>query len=433
MEAIIESCCGLDVHKSMIKACIAKGPLDKPPKFEIRTFSTMTQDLLKLKDWLVKNEVEAVAMESTGVYWKPIFNILEDSFDIVLANPHYLKKVPGKKSDVKDSQWIATLLRSGLIPNSFIPPRGIRELRDLNRTRRKHVEIIASEKNRLQKVLEDANIKLGGSSLFPVGNFKIPISVLGGSLACHEFDKRQLIAIYGLQDVDYEDYATERNWQLDSRRPIHPHKTARSQLGSVVSKVGGKSSMKMIHALLEKDTLSREEISNMAYGKLKKKVPQLIEALNGRIAEHHRFLLRFHLDNIAFQLEQIQELDDEIQRRMIPFQKEDRLIQTLPGISKTSAAAIIAEIGTDMLQFPDEAHLSSWAGMCPGNNESAGIKKSGKTRKGNGFLKGILTEVAWAASRTKGSAYSAIYHGIAKRRGKKRALIALGHRILCDI
>jgi transposase len=191
--------------------------------------------------------------------------------------------------------------------------------------------------------------------------------------------------------------------------------------------------MKMIHALLEKDTLSREEISNMAYGKLKKKVPQLIEALNGRIAEHHRFLLRFHLDNIAFQLEQIQELDDEIQRRMIPFQKEDRLIQTLPGISKTSAAAIIAEIGTDMLQFPDEAHLSSWAGMCPGNNESAGIKKSGKTRKGNGFLKGILTEVAWAASRTKGSAYSAIYHGIAKRRGKKRALIALGHRILCDI
>jgi transposase len=363
MQPILESCCGLDVHKSMIKACIAKGPLDKPPKFEIRTFSTMTSDLLKLKDWMIRNEVESVAMESTGVYWKPIFNILEDSFDIVLANPQYLKKVPGKKSDVKDSQWIATLLRSGLIPNSFIPPREIRELRDLNRTRRKHIEITTSEKNRLQKVLEDANIKLG----------------------------------------------------------------------SVVSKIDGKSSMKMIHALLEKDVLSREDISEMARGKLKSKVPKLVEALKGRVTEHHRFLLRFHLDNIAFQLEQIQELDEEIQRRMVPFQKEYRLIQTLPGISKTSAAAIIAEIGTDMSQFPDEAHLSSWAGMCPGNNESAGIKKSGKTRKGNGFLKGILTEVAWAASRTKDSAYSAIYNGIAKRRGKKRALIALGHRILCDI
>jgi transposase len=363
MQPILESCCGLDVHKSMIKACIAKGSLDKPPKFEIRTFSTMTSDLLKLKEWLIKNQVEAVAMESTGVYWKPIFNILEDRFDIVLANPQYLKKVPGKKSDVKDCQWIAILLRNGLIPKSFIPPREIRELRDLNRTRRKHIESITSEKNRLQKVLEDANIKLG----------------------------------------------------------------------SVVSKIDGKSSMKMIHALLEKDVFSREDISDMARGKLKSKVPQLVEALNGRVTEHHRFLLRFHLDNIAFQLEQIQALDEEIQRHMVPFQKENCLIQTLPGISKTSAAAIIAEIGTDMSQFPDEAHLSSWAGMCPGNNESAGVKKSEKTRKGNGFLKGILTEVAWAASRTKGSAYSAIYNGIAKRRGKKRALIALGHRILCDI
>jgi transposase len=347
----------------MIKACIAKGSLDKPPKFDIRTFSTMTSDLLKLKDWLIKNQVEAVAMESTGVYWKPIFNILEDRFDIVLANPQYLKKVPGKKSDVKDCQWIATLLRNGLIPKSFIPPREIRELRDLNRTRRKHIEIMASEKNRLQKVLEDANIKLG----------------------------------------------------------------------SVVSKIYGKSSMRMIQSLLEKDELSREEISEMARGKLKSKVPQLVEALNGRVTKHHRFLLRFHLDNIAFQLEQIQELDEEIQMRMVPFQKENCLIQTIPGINKTSAAAIIAEIGTDMSQFPDEAHLSSWAGMCPGNNESAGVKKSGKVRKGNGYLKGILTEVAWAASRTKGSAYSAIYNGIAKRRGKKRALIALGHRILCDV
>jgi transposase len=171
----------------------------------------------------------------------------------------------------------------------------------------------------------------------------------------------------------------------------------------------------------------------MASGRLKSKIDELVEALNGKVTEHHKFLLRFHLSNIAFQLDQIQMLDEEIQRRMIPFQKEASLIQTIPGINKTSAAAIIAEIGVNMAQFPDEAHLASWAGICPGNNESAGIKKSGKIRKGNSFLKGTLAEVGWAASRTKGSAYSAIYNGIAKRRGKKRALVALAHRILRDI
>jgi transposase len=363
MQSILKSCCGIDVHKSMIKASIAQGSLDKPPKFMTRTFSTMTSDLLKLKDWLRENEVAAVAMESTGVYWKPIFNILEDQFPIVLANPQYLKKVPGKKSDVKDCEWIASLLRCGLIPASFIPPKPIRELRELNRTRRKLVGTMASEKNRIQKVLEDANIKLA----------------------------------------------------------------------SVVSKIDGVSSMNMIQALLKKDSLSKEDIAVMARGKLKSKVDQLAEALNGKVTDHHRFLLRLHLNNIAFQAEQIQEIDERIQKCMIPFRKEETLIQTIPGISKITASAIIAEIGVDMSQFPSDAHLASWAGICPGNNESAGVKKSGKIRKGNSFLKATLTEVAWAASRTKGSAYGAIYNSIAKRRGKKRALIAIGHRILLDI
>jgi transposase len=363
MQSIMKSCCGIDVHKSMIKASIAQGSLDKPPKFMTRTFSTMTSDLLKLKDWLRENEVEAVAMESTGVYWKPIFNILEDEFPIVLANPQYLKKVPGKKSDVKDCEWIASLLRCGLIPASFIPPKPIRELRELNRTRRKLVGTMASEKNRIQKVLEDANIKLA----------------------------------------------------------------------SVVSKIDGVSSMNMIQALLKKDSLSKEDIAVMARGKLKSKVDQLAEALNGKVTDHHRFLLRLHLNNIAFQAEQIQEIDERIQKCMIPFRKEETLIQTIPGISKITASAIIAEIGVDMSQFPSDAHLASWAGICPGNNESAGVKKSGKIRKGNSFLKATLTEVAWAASRTKGSAYGAIYNSIAKRRGKKRALVAIGHRILLDI
>ncbi len=363
MQPILKSCCGIDVHKSMIKASIAKGPLDKPPKFFTSTFSTMTSDLFKLKDWLRENEVEAVAMESTGVYWKPIFNILEDEFKVILANPQYIKKVPGKKSDVKDSEWIASLLRCGLIQASFIPPKPIRELRELNRTRRKLVGMMATEKNRIQKVLEDANIKLA----------------------------------------------------------------------SVVSQIDGVSSMNMIRALLKKDKLSREEIANMARGKLRSKVDQLAEALNGKVTDHHRFLLKLHLNNIAFLAEQIREIDDRIQKCMIPFRKQDTLIQTIPGINKTTSSAIIAEIGVDMSRFPTEAHLASWAGMCPGNNESAGVKKSGRIRKGNSSLKATLTEVAWAASRTKGSAYSAIYNNIARRRGKKRALIALGHRILLDI
>jgi transposase len=347
----------------MIKASIAKGPLDSPPKFYTRTFSTMTRDLLKLKDWLTENDVEAVAMESTGVYWKPIFNILENDFQVILANPQYLKKVPGKKSDVKDCEWIASLLRCGLIPASFIPQRPIRELRELNRTRRKLVGMMSSEKNRIQKVLEDANIKLA----------------------------------------------------------------------SVVSKIDGVSSMTMIQALLDKDRLSKEEITDMARGKLKSKVDQLVEALNGKVTDHHRFLLKLHLNNIAFLADQVQEIDEQIQKLMIPFQKEESLIQTIPGISKISAKAIISEIGVDMSQFPSEAHLASWAGICPGNNESAGVKKSGKIRKGNRYLKAILIEVAWAASRTKGSAFSAIYNNIAKRRGKKRALVAVGHQILIAV
>ena len=363
MQPILKSCCGIDVHKNMIKASIAKGPLDSPPKFYTRTFSTMTRDLLNLKDWLTENDVEAVAMESTGVYWKPIFNILENDFQVILANPQYLKKVPGKKSDVKDCEWIASLLRCGLIPASFIPQRPIRELRELNRTRRKLVGMMSSEKNRIQKVLEDANIKLA----------------------------------------------------------------------SVVSKIDGVSSMTMIQALLDKDSLSKEEITDMARGKLKSKVDQLVEALNGKVTDHHRFLLKLHLNNIAFLADQVQEIDEQIQKLMIPFQKEESLIQTIPGISKISAKAIISEIGVDMSQFPSEAHLASWAGICPGNNESAGVKKSGKIRKGNRYLKAILIEVAWAASRTKGSAFSAIYNNIAKRRGKKRALVAVGHQILIAV
>jgi transposase len=353
----------MDVHEKKVDVCIVHGPLDKPPIFEIRTFSTMTSDLEVLKLWLKKYAVTTIAMESTGVYWKPIFNIMEDEFDVVLANPQHIKALRMNKTDIKDCKRIANLLRYGLVPRSFIPPREIRELRDLNRTRRKLVGIMASEKNRVVKVLEDANIKLS----------------------------------------------------------------------SVVTKIYGVSSLSMIHALLEKDKLSRDEICEMAKGKLKKKVDLLEKALDGRLSGHHRFLLSMHLENIQYLAGQIKKLDNEIRQKMVPFHEESKLIQTLPGISEVSASAILAEVGIDMFQFPDEAHLCSWAGVCPGNNESAGKRKSGKTRKGNSFLKGALTEVAWAASRTKGSAYNAIYHNLAKRIGKKKALVAVAHRMLSDI
>jgi transposase len=363
MESILTSCAGMDIHEKKVDVCIAHGPLDKPPKFEIRTFSTMTSDLEDLKTWLKKYEVTTIGMESTGVYWKPIFNVMEGDFEVVLANAQRLKAIPRKKTDIIDCKRIANLLRYGLLPNSFIPPRDIRELRDLNRTRRKVVGMMTSEKNRLIKVLEAANIKLS----------------------------------------------------------------------SVVSKIYGVSSLAMIRCLLEKDRLSREDISQMAKGKLRRKIDLLEKALNGKITDHHRFLLKMHLQNIDHLAKQIQKIDEEIQKKMVPFRKESMLIQTIPGISEVNASAILAEIGVNMSQFPDEAHLSSWAGVCPGNNESAGKKKSGKTQKGNSFLKGALTESAWAASKTKDTSYNAIYHSLVGRRGKKRALVALAHRMLIDI
>jgi transposase len=363
MEPDLISCAGMDVHKEKVDVCIAHGPLDKTPKFEIRTFSTMTSDLEDLRIWLKKYHVTTIGMESTGVYWKPIFNVMEGEFKIVLANAQRLKAIPRKKTDIMDCKRIANLLRYGLLPNSFIPPREIRDLRDLNRTRRKFVGMMTSEKNRLIKVLEASNIKLS----------------------------------------------------------------------SVVSKIYGVTSLALIRSLLEKDKLSREEISQMAKGKLKKKVNLLEKALNGKLTDHHRFLLKMHLENIDYLASQIEKIDEEIKRKMVPFQKESNLVQTIPGISEVNASAILAEIGVDMTQFPDGAHLSSWAGVCPGNNESAGKKKSGKTQKGNSFLKGALTESAWAASKIKNSSYSAIYHNIVRRRGKKRALVAVAHRMLIDI
>jgi len=364
MKPILESCCGLDVHKERVTACIAYGSLAKAEEhFEVREFSTMTADLKELSAWMKEYGVETVAMESTGVYWKPIYNILEDGFEVILANAAHVKNVPGLKTDKRDARWIAKLLRYGLVPASFIPPRSIRDLRDLTRTRRKLVQEMTTQKNRVEKVLQDANIKLS----------------------------------------------------------------------SVVSKVFGVSGEAMIRTLLEVDELSREDIESMAKGRLRNKIDLLIKALDGNIYDHHRFLLRMHLEHIEFLTNQIALFDSRIYEKLEPYKFEFELIQTEPGVGEASAASIIAEIGVDMSRFPDEDHLSSWAAICPGNNESAGKRKSGKTRRGNNYLKGTLTEAAWAASRTKGTAISEMYHNIARRRGKKRSIVAIGHQILVDV
>lgn len=364
MKPLLERCCGLDVHRDNVTACIAQGSFDKAEEeLIVREFSTMTRDLKELSAWLKEHQVTTVAMESTGIYWKPIFNILEEGFEVILANAKQVKNVPGLKTDKKDARWLARLLRYGLVPASFIPPKNIRELRDLTRTRRKLVSEMTRQKNRIQKTLQDANIKLS----------------------------------------------------------------------SVTSNVFGVSGEAMIRLLLEQQELTEEDITFLTKGKLKSKIDLLIKAMEGNITTHHRFLLQIHLDHIDFITKQIKKMDKEIYQKLKTYQKEFELIQTKPGFNKVNAASIIAEIGTNMNQFPDENHLSSWAAICPGNNESAGKRMSGKTRRGNNYLKATLTEAAWAASKTKNTAIREKYNNIARRRGKKRAIVATAHQLLKEI
>jgi transposase len=364
VKPILECCCGIDVHRDHVTACIAFGNLNKAEEeLVVKDFSTMTSDLKELALWLKEYNVNVVALESTGIYWKPVFNILEEDFDVILANARHVKNVPGLKTDKRDARWLAKLLRYGLVPASFIPPKDIREFRFVSRTRMKLVGEMTREKNRAQKVLQDANIKLS----------------------------------------------------------------------SVMKKVFSVTGESLIRALLEKDTLSREEIESLAKGKLRNKIDDIMKAVDGRITDNHRFLLKMHFEHIDFLASQISHIDTDIYHKLQPYQNEYDIIQSVPGFNENNSASLIAEIGVDMSRFPDEKHLSSWAAICPGNNESAGKRKSGKTRKGNNYLKAILTEAAWAASRTKGTAISEKYHNIARRRGKKRAIVAIAHQLLKEV
>ncbi len=360
MDTLYPRCAGIDVHKDNVVVGVrcCDGPGQKIFQ-EVQTFSTMTAGLLALSDWLVSLGITHVAMESTGVYWKPVFNILEGTVSVILVNAQHVKNVPGRKTDVKDCQWLAQLLQHGLLKASFIPPEPIRELRDLTRQRTQLIQERSGVANRIQKVLEDANIKLA----------------------------------------------------------------------SVATDVLGVSGREMLEALIAGET-DPKKLAELARKRLRAKIPQLQLALQGRVTAHHRFLLRLHLDQISHLDELIGRLGVRIEEVMVPFVQAVERLQTIPGVSQRVAETVVAEIGLNMEQFPSADHLASWAGMSPGNNESAGKRRSGRTTKGNHWLKRMLVQAAWAASRTQGTYLAAQYQRLAKRRGRKRALVAVGHTLL---
>ena len=359
MEVLYACCCGIDVHAKMLVACLLK-----PGKKEVRTFSTMTEDLLRLLDWLTQEGCTHVAIESTGVYWRPVCNILEGVMEVMLTNARDAKGDKARKTDVIDAEWLADLLRHGLLKPSFIPPLPIRELRELTRYRESLVREQTALANRIQKLIESANIKLG----------------------------------------------------------------------QVASDALGVSGKLMLRALAAGET-DAEKMSHLARRTLKRKQPQLQQALEGRVTPAQRWILGQLLDQydqVEAALQSVAErIRQEVDSSADPFVPEAiKLLDTIPGVGETVAQIIVAEIGVDMDRFPTDHHLASWAGMCPGNNESAGKRKSGKTTKGSRYLRAALVQAAWAASHQQGTYLAAQYKRLVKRMGKKKALVAVGHSML---
>ena len=359
MDVVYPRCCGIDIHQKIAVACVIVSETQGPPHKEIRTFGTMTDDLLALADWLTSEGVTHVAMESTGVSWKAPFNLLEGQFEVLLANAQHIKAVPGRRTDVKDAEWIADLLRHGLLKASFVPDRPQRELRELTRYRTALVRERAAEANRLQKTLEGANIKLGD----------VASSILGRS--------------------------------------------ARQMLEGLV---GG---------MAEPSTLAQ-----FARGRLREKIPQLERALAGHFAAHQRFLVAQQLAPIDYLDEAIECLSREVAERLAPFEAMLERLDVVPGVGRRTAEILLSEIGTDMRRFPTAGHLASWAGMCPGQHESAGKQSDGRTRKASPWLRDALIEAAAAAAKTKDTYLAAQSHRLVRRRGRNKAAVAVGHSIL---
>jgi transposase len=362
MQTLIERGCGLDVHQATVVACLLMVRRDGKVQKQMRTFGTTTQELLGLRQWLLSEGCPHVAMESTGVYWKPIYAILEGALEIVVANAQHIKKVPGRKTDVKDAEWMADLLCHGLLRSSFVPPKPIRELRDLMRYRRKLVESQAAERNRLLKVLETANIKLA----------------------------------------------------------------------NVATDVFGMSGRLMLRALIE-GKATPQEMAELAKGLLRKKIPELQLALEGKLEQHHRFLLELQLQRLEAAEKDLAVLEQRIRQMLEPYAAQLALLDEIPGVDWTLAAVIIAELGVDMSVFGSVSQLASWAGVCPGNNESAGKRKSSRIPSGNVYLKSGLVEAANAAARAKGTYLRDKFFRLKARRGYKRAVVAIAHKILVAI
>jgi len=360
MELVYERCCALDVHKRQVTACVHV-PDRQGKRTELRAeFQTMTPDLLAMRDWLKGLGVSCVAMEATGVYWKPVYHLLEDDFELLLVNAQHVKNVPGRKTDVGDAQWLCQLLEHGLLRASFVPPKPIRELRDLTRYRKSLVWERAREANRLQKLLEDANIKLS----------------------------------------------------------------------DVASDVLGASGRAMLAALCEGNN-DPAALAELARGKLRAKLPALETALQGRFSSHHALLLSHLLSHIDYLDQSIDSLSAEIEERLDPFAQQRELLCTIPGVAERTAEVILAELGPDMGRFPSHRHAASWAAICPGNEESAGKRKTGKTRKGDRWLRTALVEAAnSAAGRTKDTYLRAQYLRVKRRQGHKKAIVAVAHSIL---
>ncbi len=359
MQVLYPRCCGLDIHKRVVVACLLSTDAEGQVGKEVRTFSTMTDDLLALLDWLTARGCTHLAMESTSSYWRPVYNLLEGQLVVLVANAYHIRDVPGRKTDVKDAEWLADLLRHGLIRGSFIPSPEQRHLRDLTRYRSHLVEERARLTNRLQAVLEDANVKLA----------------------------------------------------------------------SVVTDVRGVSARAIREALLAGQS-DPTLLAELARGRLRAKRDQLARAVVGRFTDHHAFMVTEHLSHLDYLEEAMERASAEIAERLREDLAAIELLDTVPGISVRSAEIILAELGADLTRFPSAKHLASWAGMCPGNAESGGKRLSGKTRKGNQALRQVLIEIAHAASKTKDTYLAAQYRRLAARRGKKRALVALGHTIL---
>jgi len=359
MEVLVEICSGLDVHQASVVACVRRPGKRGRRTSEVRTFGTTTPELLQLADWLTTEGVTHVAMESTGVFWKPVFNILEGHVEVILVNAEHYKAVPGRKTDVRDCEWLAQLLEHGLLRASFIPPQPIRELRDLTRYRKSLVQHRATEGNRVQKLLESANIKLG----------VVATDILGAS--------------------------------------------GRAMLQALMAGEGDGT-----------------VLAELAKGALRQKRGRLADALTGRFTAHHAVLLGELLAHIEYLDAAIARLDERVEAALRPYADHVARLQTIPGVGREAAETIVAEIGVDMSRFPSAAHLASWAGLCPGNNESAGKRKTGKTRKGNRWLKPLLVECGWGAGRARRTYLGAQYARLGRRRGKKKAAIAVGHSIL---